>query len=349
MHPYEITESDPGTMSDQDFEHLSHMQNQMRLERLPDDPPVSLEETVQNFKTIPPFVGFRLWVARQPNDPAIAAFAAAVWFKTEENQHLLQIDIDVLPEHRRRGLGKTFLHKVVETAKSQNRRLLITNTNSRAPGGEAFMTRIGGQRGLEAHTNQLDMHDLNRDLVNKWLAEAPGRAPGYALGFWDGEYPEDQIEAAAALYELTNQQPLGDMEIEDIHYTPEMLRQTEKNLFASGRKRWTYYITEKNSGRLVGYTELMWHPKRGQIRSQGMTGVFPEHRSQGLGRWLKAAMLDRILGEQPPVRFIRTGNANENAPMLKINDALGFKPYFANSLWQVTVEQAEAYLAGSPG
>jgi hypothetical protein len=27
-----------------------------------------------------------------------------------------------------------------------------------------------------------------------------------------------------------------------------------------------------------------------------MTGVFPEYRKRGLGRWLKAAMLDKMIG-----------------------------------------------------
>jgi len=77
-----------------------------------------------------------------------------------------------------------------------------------------------------------------------------------------------------------------------------------------------------------------------------MTGVFPQYRNQGLGRWLKAAMLERVLRERPEVKFVRTGNADSNAAMLKINNQLGFKPYIASALWQVELSKVQGYLNG---
>ena len=346
MSDFEIHELDIAKITQADFIRMHEHSSQIRSELLPDDPPISLEEMIQNFKTIPPFIQLRRWHAHKPGNEQIAAIVEALWLLTEENQHLMQFDIEVLPEHRRQGLGKRLLALAREAAHTQNRRLLIANTNSRVPAGAAFLESIGAQRGLEAHTNQLDIDDLDRDLIKSWLAEAPSKAAGYSLGFWDGPYPEEQLEALTALYEVVNDVPMGDMEIEDQHQTPEMLRQMERNIFSSGRKRWTVYVTENSSGKLAGYSEVVWHPNRSHIRGQGMTGVLPEHRNHNLGRWMKAAMLERLLQENPPVRFIRTGNANDNVPMLKINHALGFKPYFANTLWQVPVEKVDQYLAG---
>ncbi len=55
-------------------------------------------------------------------------------------------------------------------------------------------------------------------------------------------------------------------------------------------------------------------------------------------------MLEKILAELPAVQFVRTGNANSNAPMLRINNELGFRPYLAETVWQVTLEKVLAYL-----
>jgi hypothetical protein len=41
---------------------------------------------------------------------------------------------------------------------------------------------------------------------------------------------------------------------------------------------------------------------------------------------------------------VRTGNADTNAAMLKINTELGFKPYTADALWQVEIEKVMGYL-----
>jgi len=75
-----------------------------------------------------------------------------------------------------------------------------------------------------------------------------------------------------------------------------------------------------------------------------MTGVYPEYRGKGLGRWLKAAMLDRIMKEHPEIKYVRTQNADMNAAMLKINNDLGFQPYNAITTWQIDIDKVLEYL-----
>ena len=75
-----------------------------------------------------------------------------------------------------------------------------------------------------------------------------------------------------------------------------------------------------------------------------MTGVFPTFRNKGLGRRLKAEMLEKVIADRPQVKYVRTDNADMNAPMMKINSELGFKPYIAECVWQVETEKVSDYL-----
>jgi mycothiol synthase len=343
---YQILSIPIASTSEAECATLNRHTNRIRLERLPDDPPIPLDETIQNLHSMPPFLDIRLWAAWDSSHTEILAQGNVVMYRMEENKHLAQFEITVLPEYRRQGLARQLLGLIADATRQENRRLLMTNTVDRVPAGEAFMKRIGAQKGLEAHTNQLRLTDLHLDRVTDWLARGQQNLAEFELGFWEGAYPEEKLQEVSDLYDLTNQQPFGDLEVEDMHMTPEQLRGIETNLFARGSQRWTFYIIERATGKFVGYTEMIWNSNRPEVLGQGMTGVYPQYRKRGLGRWLKAAMLDKVLKERPQAKYVRTGNADSNAAMLKINTELGFKPYTADAIWQVELQKVLDYLQG---
>lgn len=327
-----------------DYAALNRHNNRMRKERLPDDPPIPLEETIQNLHSMPPFVDLRLWAAWNAEGSEIVGLGDVVLLRLEENRRLAQFEITVEADYRRQGLGRRLLRLIAEAAEQDERSLLMTSTVDRVPAGEAFMLRLGVKKGLEAHTNQLRLADLEHGLLRRWIEQGEQNRELFELGFWDGPYPEERLAAIVELYDLTNQQPHGELEVEDMHLTPEQVRQVEQNIFARGNQRWTAYVLDRGTGGFAGYSETVWNPNRPEILRQDMTGVFPHYRGRGLGRWLKAAMLERVLRERPEVKYVRTGNADSNAAMLKINTELGFQPYTADALWQVELQQVFAYL-----
>jgi len=342
----EIKKFDFKNASDDEYAALHKYRNLIRAERLPDDPPIPIEESIQGLKNIPDFVKMKPWVAWQTETEEIVALGLAQYLM-EDNLHMAMFEISVLPAYRQQGLGREFLSKIVKVAQEENRRLLVADTNARVPAGEAFMSRIGAEKGLVGHTNQLAIAELDPDLVDQWIEKAKERGGDFEIGAWEGRYPDEDIDAIVELSDLLNQQPFGDIEFEDFTFSADHLRQSETSIFSRGYERWTLYVREKSTGKFAGYTEVLWNPSRPDVIHQGITGVFPEYRNNGLGRWLKAEMLNWILTQRPQAKLVRTDNADTNAPMMKINNELGFKPYIAEALWQVETEKAAAYLAES--
>lgn len=348
MNPnLEIKPIDIKHASAEEYRAANVFNNRMQAERLPDDPPIPLDEQIREYQNIPAFVDVNAWVAWNTRDSSVVGVGVVVFMLTETNQHISELDIQVLPEYRRQGIARLLLALTTESAQSKNRRLFIANTHERIPAGEAFMRRLGAKRGMETHTNQLAISELNRNLVHEWQTRAKECALGFELGLWEGTYPEEEIEEIAQLFRVMNTSPHDDLDIEDFSYSAEQMRERVRSNLARGRELWTMYVRERKTNKLVGFTEIFLNPNRPQILEQAGTGVLSEYRNHGLGRWLKAAMLDKILRERPQAKFIRTGNADSNAPMLKINHELGFKPYISQCVWQVEVEKARAYV-GQP-
>lgn len=340
IHPF-----DPKTASQADFRAYNAFVNRIQAEMWPEDPPTELEETIRELQATPPFVVARRWAVWQGSE--IVARAVATLWRTEDNQHLLNFDIAVLPQWRRQGLAKRLLKLIADVAQHEKRRLLMTSTDSAIPAGEAFMKRLGARVGMVSGTNQLTLSELRRDLLKEWQERAP--KDEFELGLWEGPYPEEELDAIVKLREVMNTEPRDNLEIEDITWTREQLRQIEASLTERKTERWTMYIRERKTGNLAGYTEVFWSAFEPETLYQGDTGVFPQYRGHGLGKWLKAAMLEKVLRDRPQVKRVRTSNANSNAPMLKINFELGFRPYKQWTTWQVELERVLEYLRSSPG
>ena len=332
MIPRAIT---PKDLSDTEAAALSQFHNAMRAEVMPDDPPIPLEEHLTNWRNPSPHEWFKTFIVTQGD--SVTGFATAEWDTTDtRNPHMAWAGVSVLPEYRRRGIGKALLRVLLEACRADGKTRLMTATNGRVPAGRAFVSKLEAKLGLEEHTNQLLLADLDREYLERSLREAPTEL--FELGWCIGDYPESELEEICRIMEVMNTAPRGEMEFNDFQVTPEQLRVEVEQFKITGLEFRFLYAKERATGRYAGFTQTGFHPNRPHIVNQWGTGVLPEYRGHRLGAWLKAAMIEHLERERPTVDRIRTGNADSNEAMLRINHALGFKPFISRTDWQLEVD-----------
>jgi mycothiol synthase len=334
---------DPETASQEYFKARHHYLTLRSQEEMPEDPPRSLEFSITNAKNWKLFEKelFQVWHLWESDFISAETFIGLSMY--DDNRHMIWAEMKVLEPYRRKGYAKLLLSKVVEVADTYARTLLTFNTSSRIPAGAAFAERLGAKKGIETHTNQLVLAEVDKGLLEGWVNNSRTIAKDFELGLWTG-YPEEEIADIAKMIEVMNTAPKDDLDFEDFKMEPEALRQFEAYNKARSIEFWMMYVRHKPSGELAGYTQTTWDPENPENLYQGDTGVLPKYRGHGLGKWLKAAMIQKVIAERPVVKRIRTGNADSNAPMLTINHALGFKPYIAETVWQIEIEKLKTYL-----
>ena len=339
----ELTFFNPETASESYFKSRHDYLELRGQEETPDDPNMFLEFSIKNDRIWKLIEGVKLevWHLWEEENIIAELFLAA---SLESNPHLFSSELQVLKPYRKRGYTKPLLEKMMAFAEKYKRTLLTGKTSSFVPDSQGFAELIGATKGLERSVSQLILDKVDEELLNTWINLANTKARDFDMGFWGSRYPEAELHAIANLFNVMNSAPRDDLEMEDWQTTPEELREGEAYDLARGIKRWVLHVRHKPSGKLAGFTETYWYPEKPENLDQNNTGVLPEYRGNGLGKWLKAAMIQKVLAERPSVKRIRTGNADSNAPMLAINRKLGFKVYRSETIWQLEIARLRNYL-----
>jgi mycothiol synthase len=159
---------------------------------------------------------------------------------------------------------------------------------------------------------------------------------------------EEWPEYTRVISELFNSIPFDDEEHGEIAITPAKLAELTRVMAATNGRVLSLVVREAE-GRITGLTEMaMWEEQVGYAW-QWLTAVHRSVQGNGIGRWLKAAMLIHIREHHPLVRWVLTGNAASNAPMLKINTELGFRTYRTTSGYQMPMADFAAAVGRRAG
>ncbi len=247
----------------------------------------------------------------------------------------------VLEEHQGRGIARKMLSLVCDHAiKSGRTRLIGGILNER---GREFARVLGGKEVQTVRINRLDLKGVDWSMVEDWAKEGASRSSEARLEFFTS-IPDDILEEYCRVCtEVANQAPRDEREAGDWVTTPEDERQREKKHSDAGLTNLTAIIREEN-GDISGFTDVLYTPSRAPILQQMFTGVLKKYRGQRRGKWLKAAMLLKVRELFPDIEVIDTGNASSNAPMLHINEKLGFRLHRESHVCQAEVSEVKANL-----
>lgn len=319
VEPFDAT-----TASDDDLAALFDLYAAELAEYWPEDPVDPFEQWAKERRHPPSWRKVPRWVVRGADGRAIDGVATLDLNFTETNRDHAGLDVYVRPERRRAGLARDLLRPALDAADVEGRTLLDVG----GPDGTiatAFCEAMGAARKSVERKSRMVLDQVDRSMLEDWVARAAERASGYSLLAWDGPCPDEYLERFVQLTMVMNTAPRDDLEMDDWVHTPERHRESEQRGLDHGFRWWTLVTRHDDSDELAGYTEFVFSPAHPHAAWQEATAVDPKHRDKGLGRWLKATNALRLLDERPDIRYVDTWNAFSNGPMLGINIAMGFE------------------------
>jgi GNAT superfamily N-acetyltransferase len=262
----------------------------------------------------------------------------------ETNKHLFWADGYVRPEARRKGIGALWVPVMARLMDEHGCSVVGVSTEEES--GHGFLGWLGAEQKLTEIESRLKLSEVDWPMLERWVADGARRSPQTRLEVYDGELPDAMLaDFAPQLTFLLNTMPFEGLDIGTIIVTPERIKDWSERQALVGEVQHTV-IAREPDGVISGMTDLTWAQYRRTLIYQQFTGVRPDARGRGLGKWIKAAMLLHIRELYPDAKWIVTENAHSNGPMLSINRTMGFKPYRTMVEYQMTRQQLGARLKG---
>jgi len=278
---------------------------------LPQDP------VLTRFRWENPRLGYvytRFLAFRQDRAIAVLGSVHAPWEKLPSRHCEVEVWLD-RALHERHLVEE--LYRWIETkAIEQGALLLLTYCGEDEPEVLAALQALGYSRERTEKLWELDLITRGPALVEQ-AAAARSQVEGEGIRLltvadWDDP------DALRKLYDL------NERTVQDVPHTLTIVREQfedfEKRAQAPDRRSDRWWIG-LDGDRPVAMSFLKFPPVRGMIWT-GYTCTDPGYRRRGLARAVKLQSLAQAVQLGVPV--VRTDNDSENAPMLHINEALGY-------------------------
>ncbi|WP_020138553.1 GNAT family N-acetyltransferase [Streptomyces sp. 351MFTsu5.1] len=243
-------------------------------------------------------------------------------FTREGQEHLAELNLAVHGAERRRGVGTRLLEAAVGAAKAERRRSVIAQAVQGSP-ADLFLAARGFRQVLALTYARLALADLDHDALDA-LVQLPH--PGYRLTAWEGTVPQQLARSFADARRAMDDMPMEGTDFGTVVWDVDRVVAAAEAVARRGELLHTVAAVDEADGSVVGFSELVvGGDGLGDGQHYG-TAVLPEHRGRGLARWMKAASIRHARARHPRLAGLCTDTAQSNAPMLAVNDALGYVP-----------------------
>jgi GNAT superfamily N-acetyltransferase len=273
----------------------------------------------------------RHWFAAV-EDGRVVGYARAGFF-TDDNLELCRFELLVSPEHRRRGHGAALLDHVERFCAEHGRTTVVTGAAVFWEGGPArdetgarALERRGYVKAITTVNRRSPVDPFGAAEEERRYEEALAKAgDAYELRRWIGPVPDDLLSTMCRMETMIfSEVPLGDLEFEPEQVDPAKLRAKEAVNAVEGRRKAHAVAVDRATGEVVAWTEVAVDEGDDHHGHQGITIVDPAHRGHRLGLLVKLANLRQLREHFPRLEHIWTDNADVNAPMIAINELMGY-------------------------
>ncbi|CAH0181345.1 MULTISPECIES: GNAT family N-acetyltransferase [unclassified Microbacterium] len=264
-----------------------------------------------------------------------------------------ELELMVVPPHWQTGVGRALLERTEQEANALGRTVLhlwtlhpttrtdgmlspATGWGEVAPTSLSELLAASGYALEQVERNSVLLLDGPLEMAEQRLAEATAFAgPEYRVVAWTlPTPPEFRSGYGGVIARMATDVPSGDLEIDEEVWDDGRVARRDATLLAGGQTMSVAAVIHEPTGDMVAFNELLIGADRTGVTHQWGTLVTKEHRGKRLGTIVKCANLLRWRDVAPESPKISTFNAEENRPMLDINEAIGFVPASYAGAWQ---------------
>ncbi len=242
-----------------------------------------------------------------------------------DNLQLVEAHLMLHPGFPGQGHEELLLDELVRRTLALGRTTLWVGTADDDRVLSAFLTRHGFTLGSRDARRHQVLAEVDAAEIDRLEQDAAEHARDYVLERLDPPYDDTLLAELIAVTAAINDAPMGALTFEDEVYDLDRMRDGELARVLRGDRVHRVVARHRRTGEVAGHTYLAVRPWAPREAYQHDTAVARDHRGHRLGVALKIEMMRWLAEVEPRLEVVATWNNVENTPMIRVNEALGYR------------------------